>query len=107
MKSSEAIKKAVDFYKSNGLTVIYRQAGVSPRLVAYDKKTDQVILIMVRRPRSKSYYTRQNGCRNAIGALVAWGEEWLKTHPQCVYVKLESIAVYESGEMDRIFHGSM
>ena len=76
MKLSEAIQKAVDFYQSNGLTVIYRQAGVSPRLVAYDKKTDQVILAMVRRPSSKSYYTRQKGCRNAIGALVAWGDGW-------------------------------
>ena len=107
MKSSEAIHKAMDLYHSKGLSIIFVRAGVSPRLVAYDKKTDQVILVMVRRPRSKSYYTRQKGCRNAIGALVAWGEEWLKTHPQCVYVKLESIAVYESGEMDRIFHGSM
>ena len=38
MKSSEAIKKAVDFYESNGLTVIYRQAGVSPRIIAKDPR---------------------------------------------------------------------
>lgn len=107
MKSSDALLRASVFYQVRDMPVIYRQAGVSPRLVAYDKKTDQVILVMVRRPRSKSCYTRQRGCRNTIGALAAWGEEWLKTHPQCVYVKLESIAVYESGEMDRIFHGSM
>ena len=104
MKSSEALKKAVDFYKSNGLTVIYRQAGVSPRLVAYDRGKEEAILAVIRRPINKSYKAHKRSCRNAINSLLAWHQEWKKNYSWKGSIRLESIAVYESGEMDRVFN---
>lgn len=103
MKSSEAIKKAVDFYQSNGLTVIYRQAGVSPRIIAYDRRKEELILAVIRRPLNKSYKAHKRSCRNAISSLLAWHQEWRKTNSWKGSVRLESIAVYESG-MDYVFH---
>lgn len=105
MKSSEAIKKAVDFYQSNGLTIIYRQAGVSPRLVAYDRRKKEFILVVIRRPLNKSYEAHKRSCRNATNSMLAWYQEGKKIYSWKGSVRLESIAVYESGEMDRVIHG--
>ena len=104
MKSSEAIKKAVDFYESNGLTVIYRQAGVSPRIIAKDPRKEELILVVIRRPHNKSYKSHKRSCRNAINSLLAWHQEWKKNYNWKGSMRLESIAVYESGEMDRVFN---
>ena len=104
MKSSEAIKKAVDFYQSNGLDVIYRQAGVSPRLIAYDRGKEELVFVVIRRPRNKSYKAHKRSCRNSINSLLAWHQEWKKDYNWKGSIKLESIAVYESGEMDCVFH---
>lgn len=104
MKSSEALLKASTFYQSNNLPVIGRQAGVSPRLIAYDRDTGEMILVAVRRPRSKNYRARQKSCRNIIGPLLAWRRAWVKSNKWEGPVRLESISVYMDGEMDRIFH---
>ena len=104
MKSSEAIQKAVGFYQSNGLPVLGRQAGVSPRLIAYDRDTGEMILVAIRRPRSKSYRARQRSCRNTIGSLLEWRKAWVKSNKWEGPVRLESISVYTNGEIDRIFH---
>ena len=104
MKSSDALKKAVDFYQSNGLTVIYRQAGVSPRIIAYDRRNDELIFVVIRRPLNKSYKAHKRSFRNAISSLLAWYREWKKNYSWKGSIKLESIAVYESGEMDCVFH---
>ena len=104
MKSSDAIKKAVDFYQSNGLTVIYRQAGVSPRIIAYDRRNDELIFVVIRRPLNKSYKAHKRSCRNAINSLLAWHQEWVKANSWKGSVRLESIAIYGSGEMDRVFN---
>ena len=104
MKSSEAVKKAVDFYKSNGLAVIHMQDGVSPRLIAYDRGKGELVFVVIRRPRNKSYKAHKRSCRNAISSLLAWHQEWVKTNSWKGSVRLESIAVYEDGEMDSVFH---
>lgn len=104
MESAEAVKKAVDFYQSNGLNVIYRQAGVSPRLIAYDWRKGELIFVVIRRPLNKSYKAHKRSLRNAISSLLAWHQEWKKDYNWKGPVRLESIAVYESGEMDCVFH---
>ena len=104
MKSSEALKKAVDLYQSNGLTVIYRQAGVSPRLVAYDRRKEEAILVVIRRPLNKSYKAHKRSCRNAINSLLAWHQEWVKANSWKGSVRLESIAIYGACEMDHVFN---
>ena len=104
MKSSDALIKASTFYQSNNLPVIGRQAGVSPRLIAYDRDTGEMILVAVRRPRSKNYRARQKSCRNIIDSLLAWRRAWVKSNNWEGQVRLESISVYTDGEMDRIFH---
>lgn len=104
MKSSEAVKKAVDFYQSNGLTVIYMQAGVSPRIIAYDRRKGELIFVVIRRPLNKSYKAHKRSLRNAISSLLAWHQEWKKDYNWKGSVRLESIAVYEDGEMDYVFH---
>ena len=104
MKSSEAVKKAVDFYQSNGLDVIYRQAGVSPRLIAKDPRKEELVFVVIRRHTTKSYKAHKRSCRNAISSLLAWHQEWKKDYNWKGSVRLESIAVYEDGEMDYVFH---
>ena len=104
MKSVDALKKAVDFYQSNDLPVFGRQAGVSPRLIAYDRDTGEMILVAIRRPRSKNYRARQRSCRNTIGSLLAWQMAWVKSNKWEGPVRLESISVYTNGEIERIFH---
>ena len=104
MKSSEAVKKAVDFYKSNGLNVIHMQAGVSPRIIAYDRRKGELIFVVIRRPLNKSYKAHKRSLRNAISSLLAWHQEWNKDYSWKGPVRLESIAVYEDGEMDSVFH---
>ena len=104
MKSGDALKKAVDFYQSNGLDVIYRQAGVSPRLIAKDPRNEELVFVVIRRPLNKSYKAHKRSCRNAINALLAWHQEWVKAHSWKGSVRLESIAVYDDGEMDRVFN---
>ena len=104
MKSSEAIKKAVDFYESNGLTVIYRQAGVSPRIIGKDPRKEELVFVVIRRPHNKSYKAHKRSFRNAISSLLAWHQEWKKNYSWKGSIKLESIAVYEDGGMDYVFH---
>ena len=104
MKSSEAVKKAVAFYQSNGLTVIHMQAGVSPRIIAYDRRKGELIFVVIRRPLNKSYKAHKRSLRNAISSLLAWHQEWMKDYSWKGLVRLESIAVYEDGEMDYVFH---
>ena len=104
MKSSEALKKAVDFYHSNGLDVIYRQAGVSPRIIAYDRGKGELVFVVIRRPRNKSYKAHKRSCRNAINSLLAWHHGWKKDYNWKGSIGMESIAVYESCEMDCVFH---
>lgn len=104
MKSSEAIQKAVGFYQSNGLTVIHMQAGVSPRLIAYDRRKEELIFVVIRRPLNKSYKAHKRSLRNAISSLLAWHQEWKKDYSWKGSVRLESIAVYDDGEMDYVFH---
>ena len=72
MKSSDAIKKAIDFYQSNGLTVIHMQDGVSPRIIAYDRRKEELIFVVIRRPLNKSYKAHKGSCQNAISSLLAW-----------------------------------
>lgn len=105
MKSSEALLKASAFYQAHDLPVLGRQAGVSPRLIAYDRSTGEMILVAVRRPRSKNYRARQRSCRNTIGFLLAWRRDWVRSNKWEGPVRLESIAIYEGGEIDRVFHG--
>ena len=104
MKSSDAVKKAVAFYQSNGLNVIHMQAGVSPRLIAYDRRKEELIFVVIRRPHSKSYRRHKRSCCHAINSLLAWHQEWKKDYSWKGSVRLESIAVYEDGEMDYVFH---
>ena len=104
MKSSDALLKAYAFYIAQNLPVFGKQAGVHPRLISYDRNTGEIILIAVRRPRSKSCRARQRSCRNTISYLLSWRKEWVKSNKWDGPVRLESIAVYESGEMDRVFH---
>ena len=104
MKSSDALKKAVDFYQSNGLDVIYRQAGVSPRIIAKNPRKEELIFVVIRRPLNKSYKAHKRSLRNAISSLLSWHQEWKKNYNWKGSVRLESIAVYEDGEMDSVFH---
>ena len=39
-----------------------------------------------------------------VKALLAWHQEWKKNYSWKGSIKLESIAVYESGGMDYVFH---
>ena len=104
MKSSEAIKKAVDLYESNSLTVIYRQAGVSPRIIANAPRQQELVYAVLRRPPNQSYKAHNRSFRNAISSLLAWHQEWKKNYSWKGSIKLESIAVYEDGGMDYVFH---
>ena len=104
MKSSDALKKAVDFYQSNGLDVIYRQAGVSPRLIAKDPGKEELVFVVIRRHTTKSCKAYRRSCRNSINSLLAWHQEWKKDYNWKGSIKLESIAVYDDVEMDRVFN---
>ena len=104
MKSSDALKKAVDFYQSNGLTVIHMQDGVSPRLIAYDRRNEELVFVVIRRHTTKSYKAHKRSCRNAINSLLAWHQEWKKDYNWKGSIRLESIAVYDDVEMDRVFN---
>ena len=94
MKSSDALKKAVDFYQSNGMTVIHMQAGVSPRIIAYDRRKEELIFVVIRRPLNKSYKAHKRSCQNAISSLLAWYRKWMKNYSWKGSIRLESIAVY-------------
>lgn len=105
MKSSDAIIKASAYYQSHDMPVIEKHAGVSPRIVAYDKMRNEMILVIIRRQRSKRRWARRKTSLRAVNSLLKWKWEWEKINKWKGSVRLESIAVYESGEMDCVFHG--
>ena len=105
MKSSDAILKASAYYQENGMPVIEKHAGVSPRIVAYDKMRNEMILVIIRRQRSMGRRARRKASLRAVNSLLKWKWEWEKINKFEGSVRLESIIVYESGEMGRVING--